>query len=288
MRLTKISVAVALLALLSAGLLLFLNVDTFQKPTPRPDDPGEQQKHLSSPMLAEEGDSNKQMLAQHTNSDPQGSVPARLVVVEQEQLSPRAAANLALSVEEALWLRQNGYPSAWELENLESLDWASIEVASGRGDEVAQNLKAERLVASGDVVLAAAMFGNPRGMDSPYALMRSAELQALEGRYGREEDNYTGFMLYAQFAMLMGDHQAEYVIRSVLPGTIHRQRLQASVLPSLPGFVLSRFDLAARTGLPPPRPSSRPNAEQWRQARIGTTPVVTVQLPSPYARRPGG
>jgi len=211
----------------------------------------------------------------------------REVAIPVEALSKPSAIHLALSEEEARWLYANGYPSAWELEHLNLLDWEAVRAAAFRGDEVAQNLLAERLVHEGRIEEAAALFGNPRGMDSIYALVRSAELEASLSRYPRPEDNYRLFMLYAEYARLMGDHQIDRVIDRVLPPNINRQALQGEALRSLPDFVRSQFDLAARTNLPPPRPSTRPNLDRWQAATSGSASIITVEVPSPYAIRPG-
>ncbi len=216
-----------------------------------------------------------------------GGATIRQVVVSTKDLSQRGASNLALSVEEARWLAQNGYPSAWEIQNLDVLDWKAVRAAAFRGDEVAQNLLAEQLLAAGDVEAAAAMFGNPRGIDSIYAMVRSSELEATLGRFPRAEDNYRQFMLHAEYARLMGDHQIDRVIQRVLPSTVDRRALQQEALRSLPDFARSRFDLAARTNLPAPRPAIRPNQEQWQQIQPGVSQVVTIHLPSPYARPSG-
>lgn len=249
--------------------------------------------HRSTPPDSSEGrgdDRGPQLGPAHGSriDVPQPIAVTRQVVVPFEELSERSAANVALSEDEARWLRQNGYPSHWELHNLQSLDWQAIEAAAYRGDEVAQNLLAERLLAEGDVERAAAMFGNPRGMPSAYAMLRSSELQARLGRFPRVEDNYRQFMLHAEYARLMGDHQVDAVIQSVLPSTVDRQALQRAALRSLPDFARSQFDTAARTGLPPPHPSTRPNQDQWRQVRSGASQALTVQIRSPYMRPPGG
>lgn len=224
----------------------------------------------------------------HSSSAAGGAV--RQVLVFKEDLAERTASNLALSVEEALWLTQFGYPSAWELQNLDLLDWSAVRTAASRGDTVAQSLLAEQLLANGgDVRTAAMMFNSPNSLNSIYGMVRGAELLASLGRSPRVEDNYGLFMLYAEYARLMGDHQIDHVIDRVLPSTVNRLAFRHEVLRDLPGFVTSRFDIAARTGLPPPRPASRPNEEQWRQIRQGgTSQVVTVQLPSRFARQPGG
>lgn len=242
-------------------------------------------------MPAEQGSGGVKIVVEDASTpspagDPFMERKPREVAITTEALSKPTASHLAFSVEEARWLSANGYPSAWELEHLNLLDWEAVRAAAFRGDEVAQNLLAERLVSEGRIEEAAAMFGNPRGMDSIYALLRSAELEASLSRYPRPEDNYRLFMLYAEYARLMGDHQVDRVIDRVLPPNVDRQALQREALRSLPDFARSQFDLAARTQLPPPRPSTRPNLDRWQEAASGTAPIITVEVPSPYAVRP--
>jgi len=67
----------------------------------------------------------------------------------EEDLAERTASDFALSVEEALWLTKNGYPSAWELQNLDLLDWNAVQAAAWRDDAVARNLLAEQFLANG-------------------------------------------------------------------------------------------------------------------------------------------
>lgn len=74
----------------------------------------------------------------------------RQVLVFEEDLAERTASDFALSVEEALWLTKNGYPSAWELQNLDLLDWNAVQAAAWRDDAVARNLLAEQFLANGD------------------------------------------------------------------------------------------------------------------------------------------
>lgn len=84
----------------------------------------------------------------HSSSVAGGAV--RQVLVFEEDLAERTASDFALSVEEALWLTKNGYPSAWELQNLDLLDWNAVQAAAWRDDAVARNLLAEQFLANGD------------------------------------------------------------------------------------------------------------------------------------------
>jgi len=292
MRMKRIIVVIAIFGVMIVTTGLFLWTNSVAPSQSKTSGEGEDAAGVASPVVdAVLVPVPERVVTSEAARSPSAAGGAvRQVLVFKEDLAERTASNLALSVEEALWLTQFGYPSAWELQNLDLLDWSAVRTAASRGDTVAQSLLAEQLLANGgDVRTAAMMFNSPNSLNSIYGMVRGAELLASLGRSPRVEDNYGLFMLYAEYARLMGDHQIDHVIDRVLPSTVNRLAFRHEVLRDLPGFVTSRFDIAARTGLPPPRPASRPNEEQWRQIRQGgTSQVVTVQLPSRFARQPGG
>jgi|GEM_PF-4479193 len=217
------------------------------------------------------------------------------VVKSIGELTDRASLTSALSAEEHAWLRTRGYPSAWELENLDALDWAAIDRLAAQGDPVATALRAERALRSGDTAAAGSLFGVAKSQGSVYAAMQTALQHALAvdpAHVMSPQDAYMSFRLATALATQLGDHRAIEFANAHLQHLTaqERQSLDAATLRSLPAYFESWQDVMNRSGrrdLTVTQP--RPNSEQWRAAQRGGQPSISiVQLPSRFRARLGG
>lgn len=211
------------------------------------------------------------------------------------EMSDRESLASALSAEEQAWLRARGYPTAWELENLDLLDWDAIRRAASQGDAIAQTLLAEQMLRSGDTERAQAMFGVASSHGSIYAKMQASLLDALSvdpAHVMHPQDAYVSFRLATALAAQLGDHRAAdfaYAHTRHLTGR-ERQSLDATVLRSLPAYHESWQRSMIQLGRPDlANLQMRPNREQWLPQRRGEPPTLTVlQTPSRFRRPRGG
>ncbi|SDD38769.1 hypothetical protein [Aquimonas voraii] len=259
------------------------------EPTPRPGSAGSRAKEAVDSFKA---------------GDPEAAAPSaallsadaapRELTKSLAEMSDRESLASALSVEEQAWLRARGYPAAWELENLDLLDWDAIRRAASQGDAIAQTLLAEQLLRSGDTERARAMFAVASSHGSLYAHMRASLLHALSvdpAHVMHPQDAYVVFRLATALAAQLGDQRAaDFAYAHTRHLTAReRQSLDATVLRSLPEYHESWQRSMHQLGRPDlANLQMRPNRERWRPERRGEPPTLTVlQTPSRF-RRPGG
>jgi hypothetical protein len=197
-----------------------------------------------------------------------------------------------MSEEEQAWLTLFGYPSAWELENLDLLDWDAIERAHSLNNPITSVLLAERRLQGGGVVGARAMFDNASYRGSLYGLMQSALLDAQlvnPDKVALPQHAYVSFRLATALAEQLGDHRARAFADANLGHLTTRERasLDAETMRSLQSYFETWQRDKVRQGKPQlAQAALRPNASEWRALRPDELPTVTVvQAPSRFLRR---
>ncbi len=194
---------------------------------------------------------------------------------------------VALSVEEAQWLRAHGYPTQAELAALSSQDIRDLELKSrGRGDPKAATLLGLRRLKDGDARGAIGALSYAASLGSLYARQQLAyaELQAQTG-YTPGSQIVPDFSSQARFVArmetvrILGDHRVDRYINQVA-GKLDRTRYSDDILAQTTEFMRQIGEDAAIRGVKAPGPDPRPNQELWeilqKNPGTGSMPVFRV------------
>jgi hypothetical protein len=120
---------------------------------------------------------------------------------------------LAENENEALWLRQRGYPSEQQREEAKRLPTVELKSRADKGDLIAASLYGERLMEEGNWT------------ESYPVLLRAANKGSLYALYGLsyralnhpEFKNYTSARAYLRLAYLAGDYKATIQLTQTAP-----------------------------------------------------------------------
>lgn len=174
---------------------------------------------------------------------------------------------LALSREEAAWLRRNGYPTPSELENLDSLDLADLQRRAAGGDAAAMVLFGMRLGGEdGSGLIQLAQVHGSRFALLEYHRAGSAMGDTISGNMAPYQES--AFISNALVAAMLGDHRASEAVSTNfrVSGSLNHQML-GSAMEAAQRWLGHLNHRRAQLGLPPLRPDPRPGFSDWEAAR---------------------
>jgi hypothetical protein len=120
---------------------------------------------------------------------------------------------LAENENEALWLRQRGYPSEQQREEAKRLPTVELKSRTDKGDLIAASLYGERLMEEGDWEKGYLVLLQPATKGSLYALY-GLSYNALNHP---DHKNYTSARAYLRLAYLAGDYKATIQLTQTAP-----------------------------------------------------------------------
>lgn len=120
---------------------------------------------------------------------------------------------LAENENEAVWLRQRGYPSEQQREEAKRLPTIELKSRTDKGDLIAASLYGERLMEEGDYEKAYRVLLQPAIKGSLYALY-GLSYNALNHP---KHPDYTSARAYLRLAYLAGDYKATIQLTQTVP-----------------------------------------------------------------------
>lgn len=180
---------------------------------------------------------------------------------------------LALSIEEAEWLDKHGYPTAEELQLLDTFDSHELELRlRNQRDGKAGALLGHQLIERGDHAKAAAVLAASASTGSLYAyqLLGVAQLERRRASGGFTQSSEALFVARMEVARMLGDHNVDMLIRRYAPD-FDRKRHAAAVLAQVAEFMRQRGADAQIRGIPAMGPDPRPNSQEWRRLEVATS-----------------
>lgn len=195
-------------------------------------------------------------------------------------------AQVALSPEEALWLRQHGFLTQKEIDSVESLSSSELEGRMrNNADARAATLLGVRRMRDGDGDGAVIALDRAARSGSLYAVeqLASAELQSATGyRPGHEvaipPQIQALFVARMEQARFLGDHRVDFYINRIA-GSLDRRQYGDMILKSAGEYVRQLGEDAALRRRAAPGPDARPNIDQWQQLGSGGRTQVPVFVP---------
>lgn len=194
---------------------------------------------------------------------------------------------VALSLEEANWLRDNGYPTRSELAALSSYDVNELlEKSREHRDAKATTLLGLRRLQDGDARGAYSSLDFAARLGSLYAQeqLAFAGLQLQTG-YTPGSDvripaaDQVLFVARMETARILGDHRVDRYINQVARD-LDRSIYADHILKQTTEFMRQIGEDAAIKGVRAPGPNPRPNQELWEQIEqrpgMGSIPVFRV------------
>lgn len=149
-----------------------------------------------------------------TTAHPGPNVKAQLFAEYRCQKSScNMSPFLAVNEDEALWLRQRGYPSEQQREEAKRLPTAELKSRADKGDLIAASLYGERLMEEGDYEKAYRALLLPATKGSLYALY-GLSYNALNHP---KNPDYISARAYLRLAYLAGDYKATIQLTQTAP-----------------------------------------------------------------------
>ena len=214
-------------------------------------------------------------------------VPVEQAVATVTEVLESDPSLVALSVEEANWLRDHGYPTRAELAALSSYDVNELlEKSREHRDVKATTLLGLRRLQDGDARGAYFSLGYAADLGSLYAReqMAFAHLQLQTG-YTPGSDvripaaDQVMFVAYMETARILGDHRVDRYINQVA-GDLDRRKYSDDILIQTTEFMRQIGEDAATRGVRAPGPNPRPNQELWEKIEqnpgTGSIPVFRI------------
>lgn len=179
---------------------------------------------------------------------------------------------LALSVEEADWLRRHGYPTEEELASVPFMSMDALRARHEQGDVIATALMAHKYRQEGELGKAVAAFNAAASRGSLYARMQSG----LASRERNPEYGYMPLVMEAKLAQILGDHRVGAELQRVLPAKALSSFEERDALSN----ALTQLQMMAQNrrmaGEPNLSIDLRPNLDVWQQVDAGTVADVLV------------
>lgn len=223
-----------------------------------------------------------------TGTAPQlAKVPVEQTVATVTEVLESDPSLVALSVEEANWLRDHGYPTRAELAALPSYDVNELlEKSREHRDAKATTLLGLRRLQDGDARGACSSLDFAARLGSIYAheQLAFAELQLHTGYTPGSEVRIPPafqviFVSRMETARILGDHRVDRYINQVA-GDLDRSIYADHILKQTTEFMRQIGEDAAIKGIRAPGPNPRPNQELWEQIEqrpgMGSMPVFRV------------
>ena len=197
--------------LIIATVFLIGKISKDQYEIPQPSSP---QKNVPQEQsLATTPNSPVQMSAETTAYSGQNVKAQLFAEYRCQKSSCNMSPFLAENENEALWLRQRGYPSEQQREEAKRLPTVELKSKADKGDLIAASLYGERLMQEGNWT------------ESYPVLLRAANKGSLYALYGLsyralnhpEHKNYTSARAYLRLAYLAGDYKATIQLTQTAP-----------------------------------------------------------------------
>lgn len=205
------------------------------------------------------------------------STPASSTAQPERMLVSDIVANpesglLALSAEEADWLRRHGYPTEEELAMVPFLSMETLRARHEQGDVIATVLMGHKYRQEGELGKAAAAFYAAASRGSLYARMQSG----LANHERNPEYGYMPLVMEAKLAQILGDHRIGAELRRVLPAKALSSFEERDALSN----ALTQLQMMAQNrrmaGEPNLSIDMRPNLDVWQRVDAGTVADVLV------------
>ncbi|HVJ38483.1 MAG TPA: hypothetical protein VM687_11875 [Stenotrophomonas sp.] len=174
---------------------------------------------------------------------------------------------IALSPAELGWLQKHHYPTDAELATLAAVDPTPADTSLDPGQATLLGLALLRRgdTGAGIVVLRRAA---ARGSIYAYEEAAIAEYRQRRMQSGPSDDGDDVLGAHLEVAQILGDHQAEYLTGTYLPGYRRRDPARALALQRYTSEFLLRLGAEAKSlGAAPPGPDPRPGLPQWQDLR---------------------
>ncbi len=197
--------------LIIATVFLIGKISKDQYAIPQPSSP--QKNAPQEQSLATTPNSPVQMSAETTSYSGQNVKAQLFAEYRCQKSSCNMSPFLAENENEALWLRQRGYPSEQQREEAKRLPTVELKSKADKGDLIAASLYGERLMQEGNWT------------ESYPVLLRAANKGSLYALYGLsyralnhpEHKNYTSARAYLRLAYLAGDYKATIQLTQTAP-----------------------------------------------------------------------
>ena len=210
--------------------------------------------------------------------------PEARLIAKSEVLNSDPAFT-SLSVEEANWLKRNGFLSRDELRDLQALgEQALLERSREKGDPAAATALGMLRLRGGDTAGAMRAFQRAANLGSLYALeqLAYAELLDFQSSPGQrdiasEQNAQALFVARMEQARIMGDHRVDYYINQVASG-LDRQRYGDQILRQTTEFMRQMGADAATRGVAARGPDARPNIDVWQAAELDPNGTISAGI----------
>lgn len=200
-----------------------------------------------------------------------------------EVLSAEHPDLLALSADEAAWLDRHGYPTAEELDALQTYDVNELESAMrNRGDPKSAALLGHRRVIEGDLSGALAAFSKGAHLGSLYARQQLAIVSThratglpIDELAQADQGNLGVMVAQLEVARMLGDHRAQALIDRYTTN-FYWDDYGKHVLTQTAIFMDQYGEYARARGERAKGPDPRPNAEAWEALQEDPNALVKV------------
>ncbi|MCE4365024.1 hypothetical protein [Xanthomonas hortorum] len=182
---------------------------------------------------------------------------------------------IALSALEAEWLEKHHFPTQSEIDNILNIPLTALTKEKDFFNPKIQTLYGLRLLKEGRTEDAVAVLQKAADRGSIYAReqLAIAQSQLLAKRMGDSAsisgDNLAIVVAGVETAKILGDHRAYSAIASHPAAKINRQEYGNAIQLQVTEFLRQAGASAQLTGVRPPGPDPRPNAEQWGKIDAG-------------------
>ena len=172
---------------------------------------------------------------------------------------------VALSNEEAEWMRRHGYPTEKEISGLDTLDTTAL---GGSRDPHLATLHGMALARKREFFAATSVLQAAATLGSTYAYEEGAitEYRLMLERFGPSMDNDDVLRARLEVARVLGDYKVDYLVDKYLPSYPMQERAD-NVQAHVAVFLGKLGEDAQLRDLPVPGPDPRPNAQAWQKLR---------------------
>lgn len=170
---------------------------------------------------------------------------------------------VALSEEEAEWMKRHYYPTPEDLANLSSID---TEALAGTKDPRLATLQGLALLEKGETMGGISVLNKAAALGSIYAYQEAAlaEYELFLERHGNDPvgDMRNLLMARLEVASVLGDHTTRYLVDQHL-GSHDRRRHAYAIQLQVNEYLRQMGSEAQLLGVTPPGPDPRPNSGLW-------------------------